>query len=87
VTLSLSIAAGQIARCWPLVGEPRRVWCEGSIWFHGDIAVDNLLASDGKLSAVIDFGTCGVGDPLATWSLPGPTKITRRSTHTSLPQT
>jgi aminoglycoside phosphotransferase (APT) family kinase protein len=39
------------------------VWPSPPIWFHGDIAVDNLLASDGKLSAVIDFGSCGVGDP------------------------
>ncbi|XTZ16859.1 phosphotransferase [Micromonospora echinospora] len=32
-------------------------------WFHGDIAQRNLLLHDGKLAAVIDFGTCGVGDP------------------------
>jgi aminoglycoside phosphotransferase (APT) family kinase protein len=25
--------------------------------------VGNLLTTDGRLSAVIDFGTCGVGDP------------------------
>ena len=33
------------------------------VWFHGDLAYLNLLAQDGKLSAVIDWGTCGVGDP------------------------
>ncbi|RAS67029.1 aminoglycoside phosphotransferase (APT) family kinase protein [Lentzea atacamensis] len=33
------------------------------VWFHGDIASGNLLVADGKLTAVIDFGTCGVGDP------------------------
>ena len=32
-------------------------------WFHGDVAAGNLLLDDGQLSAVIDFGTCGVGDP------------------------
>ncbi|EOD65501.1 aminoglycoside phosphotransferase family protein [Amycolatopsis vancoresmycina] len=32
-------------------------------WFHGDIAPGNLLLEDGELAAVIDFGTCGVGDP------------------------
>ncbi|PRY10753.1 aminoglycoside phosphotransferase family protein [Kineococcus rhizosphaerae] len=32
-------------------------------WFHGDVAPGNLLLSGGELSAVIDFGTCGVGDP------------------------
>jgi aminoglycoside phosphotransferase (APT) family kinase protein len=32
-------------------------------WFHGDVAEGNLLLNDGRLAAVIDFGTCGVGDP------------------------
>ena len=38
-------------------------WRGEPVWFHGDIAVGNLLVAEGKLSAVIDFGTCGVGDP------------------------
>jgi aminoglycoside phosphotransferase (APT) family kinase protein len=33
------------------------------VWFHGDVASGNLLVRDGRLSAVIDFGTSGVGDP------------------------
>ena len=33
------------------------------MWFHGDLAVGNLLLERGRLAAVIDFGTCGVGDP------------------------
>jgi aminoglycoside phosphotransferase (APT) family kinase protein len=33
------------------------------VWFHGDIATGNLLVRDGRLCAVIDFGTSGVGDP------------------------
>jgi aminoglycoside phosphotransferase (APT) family kinase protein len=33
------------------------------VWFHGDIAHGNLLTREGRLSAVIDFGTSGVGDP------------------------
>lgn len=32
-------------------------------WFHGDLAPGNLLLDRGRLTAVIDFGTCGVGDP------------------------
>ena len=32
-------------------------------WFHGDVAAGNLLLDGGRLAAVIDFGTCGVGDP------------------------
>lgn len=38
-------------------------WDGVDIWFRGDIAPGNLLLDGGKLSAVIDFGTCGVGDP------------------------
>jgi aminoglycoside phosphotransferase (APT) family kinase protein len=38
-------------------------WCGAPVWFHGDIASGNLLVVDGKLTAVIDFGTSGVGDP------------------------
>jgi aminoglycoside phosphotransferase (APT) family kinase protein len=30
---------------------------------HGDVASGNLLVAEGRLSAVIDFGTSGVGDP------------------------
>ena len=30
---------------------------------HGDVAEGNLLLADGRLSAVIDFGSSGVGDP------------------------
>ena len=33
------------------------------VWFHGDVARANLLVRDGRLSAVIDFGCAGVGDP------------------------
>jgi aminoglycoside phosphotransferase (APT) family kinase protein len=33
------------------------------VWFHGDVAAGNLLLRGGALGAVIDFGTCGVGDP------------------------
>ncbi|GIJ67153.1 aminoglycoside phosphotransferase family protein [Virgisporangium ochraceum] len=38
-------------------------WAGRPVWFHGDVAPGNLLLRDGVLSAVIDFGTCGVGDP------------------------
>lgn len=39
------------------------VWTREPVWFHGDVAVGNLIAEDDRLSAVIDFGTSGVGDP------------------------
>ncbi|WP_085941018.1 aminoglycoside phosphotransferase family protein [Amycolatopsis decaplanina] len=38
-------------------------WDGADRWFHGDIAPGNLLLDGGELAAVIDFGTCGVGDP------------------------
>jgi aminoglycoside phosphotransferase (APT) family kinase protein len=57
------------------------------VWFHGDIAVGNLLVDDGgRLSAVIDFGTSGVGDPacdlVIAWTLfDGPSReVFRRGT-------
>ncbi|KAF1048106.1 aminoglycoside phosphotransferase family protein [Xylophilus sp.] len=40
-----------------------RAGAERAVWFHGDVAPGNLLARDGYLSAVIDFGLAGVGDP------------------------
>ena len=38
-------------------------WNSPPVWFHGDVALGNLLVRDGRLSAVIDFGCAGVGDP------------------------
>lgn len=38
-------------------------WHRDPVWLHGDLATGNLLAVDGRLSAVIDFGTLAVGDP------------------------
>lgn len=53
------------------VGLAREIWADAldarwdgeDRWFHGDVAEGNLLLKHGKLAAVIDFGTCGVGDP------------------------
>jgi len=36
---------------------------EASVWYHGDVAAGNLLVNNQRLSAVIDFGGLGVGDP------------------------
>jgi aminoglycoside phosphotransferase (APT) family kinase protein len=38
-------------------------WPGPSVWVHGDVSPENLLAAQGRLSAVIDFGCCAVGDP------------------------
>jgi aminoglycoside phosphotransferase (APT) family kinase protein len=49
------------------------VWQGPPVWFHGDMASGNLLVRDGTLAAVIDFGTCGIGDPacdlVIAWTL------------------
>jgi aminoglycoside phosphotransferase (APT) family kinase protein len=59
-------------------------WTGPERWFHGDLAAGNLLVQDGRLAAVIDFGTCGVGDPacdlVIAWTLfSGPSREIFRS--------
>lgn len=43
------------------------------VWVHGDLEAGNLIASDGRLTAVIDWGPLNMGDPavdlLGAWSL------------------
>ncbi|EOD68632.1 aminoglycoside phosphotransferase family protein [Amycolatopsis vancoresmycina] len=38
-------------------------WDRPPVWFHGDFHTGNLLTRSGRLSAVIDFGELGFGDP------------------------
>ncbi|MFE6306590.1 aminoglycoside phosphotransferase family protein [Nocardiopsis sp. NPDC057823] len=38
-------------------------WRRPPVWFHGDFHTGNLLTVGGRLSAVIDFGGFGAGDP------------------------
>ncbi|MFH9404162.1 aminoglycoside phosphotransferase family protein [Streptomyces sp. NPDC017638] len=48
--------------------------CGPHVWLHGDLKPTNLLVRDGRLHAVIDFGTLSVGFPDAEhatlWDLP-----------------
>ena len=48
-------------------------WDRPPVWFHGDLLPGNLLFEHGRLSAVIDFGGLGVGDPacdlMIAWGL------------------
>jgi aminoglycoside phosphotransferase (APT) family kinase protein len=48
-------------------------WQGPPVWIHGDLSAGNLLAVQGRLSAVIDFGGLGVGDPacdlMVAWTL------------------
>lgn len=48
-------------------------WDGPPVWTHGDLLPTNLLASGGRLAAVLDFGCAGIGDPacdlMAAWTL------------------
>ena len=83
VTLGDAVPTDQARAVWEeavaanWTGEPR--------WLHGDIAVGNLLVRDGRLTAVIDFGTSGVGDPacdvVIAWTrFAGPSRAAFRRT-------
>jgi hypothetical protein len=51
-------------------------WDGSPVWVHGDMTGSNLLATDGRLAAVIDFGCCAIGDPACdlgiAWTLLDP---------------
>jgi aminoglycoside phosphotransferase (APT) family kinase protein len=48
-------------------------WRRDPVWVHGDLGPGNLLVRQGELTAVIDWGSAGVGDPavdlMPAWSL------------------
>lgn len=50
-------------------------WAGTPVWIHTDLLRPNLLAHGGRLSAVIDWGGAGIGDPaadvIAAWSVFG----------------
>ncbi|MBQ1094303.1 aminoglycoside phosphotransferase family protein [Streptomyces sp. B93] len=55
------------------------------VWAHGDLSPGNVLVDGGRLSAVIDFGVAGVGDPavdlIIAWNLlPAEARETFRDT-------
>jgi aminoglycoside phosphotransferase (APT) family kinase protein len=48
-------------------------WARPDTWIHADMMPGNVLTSDGRLSAVIDFAAAGLGDPsldlIVAWML------------------
>jgi aminoglycoside phosphotransferase (APT) family kinase protein len=50
-------------------------WDGPPTWSHGDLHAGNVLVAGGRVSAVIDFGCAGVGDPacdvMPAWTLLG----------------
>jgi aminoglycoside phosphotransferase (APT) family kinase protein len=69
--LGAEIPRGDVLRVWEAAVATR--WEREPVWFHGDVAGGNLLLRDGRLAAVIDFGSSGVGDPacdtVIAWTL------------------
>lgn len=54
-------------------------WPGPPVWIHADLQPGNLLLADARLSAVIDFGCLGLGDPavdliVAWYVLPAPAR-------------
>jgi len=69
--LSGEIDVPRITEIWEKALASR--WMGKPVWVHGDVAEGNLLVRDGRLSAVIDFGSSGTGDPacdlVIAWTL------------------
>ena len=60
-TLGDEIPRDDVRRVW--ADAMSTTWDRDPVWFHGDVAGGNLLVRDGRLAAVLDFGSSGVGDP------------------------
>jgi aminoglycoside phosphotransferase (APT) family kinase protein len=70
-TLGDRVEADAIRRVWADACSTE--WAKAPVWVHGDVAASNLLMRNGELVAVIDFGTCAIGDPacdlVIAWTL------------------
>jgi aminoglycoside phosphotransferase (APT) family kinase protein len=68
--LAQEVDADAVTAVWQAALEAP-VWAGPDRWLHGDLLPTNLLVRDGRLSAVIDFGCLGIGDPgcdlMAAW--------------------
>jgi aminoglycoside phosphotransferase (APT) family kinase protein len=62
VSLRGAIDVGTVTAAWEsALRSPE--WEHPPVWIHGDLDSRNLLVEEGRLSAVIDWGCLGVGDP------------------------
>ncbi|MFF4351028.1 aminoglycoside phosphotransferase family protein [Streptomyces sp. NPDC001530] len=66
IDTSAATAAWEAALAAPL-------WTGPPVWLHSDLMPMNLLTRQGRLGAVLDFATVGIGDPacdlIAAWNL------------------
>jgi aminoglycoside phosphotransferase (APT) family kinase protein len=60
-TLAGTIDRAAVTAAWEAA--LKAPWHGAPVWLHGDVSAGNLLVTRGRLSAVIDFGCAGVGDP------------------------
>jgi aminoglycoside phosphotransferase (APT) family kinase protein len=61
-TLRGTLDADAVTTAWEAALQAT-AWPGPPVWIHGDLQAGNLLVRRGRLSAVIDFGCLGVGDP------------------------
>jgi len=68
VALEAVIDPGVVLGLWDsIVATPP--WSGPPLWIHGDLHPGNILVSEGRLSAVIDFGDLTAGDPATDLSV------------------
>jgi aminoglycoside phosphotransferase (APT) family kinase protein len=75
VTLRDAIDVGAVTAAWEsALRSPE--WEHPPVWIHGDLDSRNLLIEEGRLSAVIDWGGLGAGDPacdvMVAWKVLSP---------------
>jgi len=61
-SLGGAVDAGAVTAAWETALRAS-AWEQPPVWIHGDLDARNLLVDRGRLTAVIDFGCLGVGDP------------------------
>ena len=83
---NLGLDLGAALKVWEeSMALPEREEASTPQWYHGDLFAENLLVHGGRLSAVLDFGGLGVGDPtvdlLPAWQVldPGSRKDFRQA--------
>ena len=71
-TLGDEIDAAAVTELWEAALDAPE-WDRPGVWIPGDLDSRNLLAAEGRLCAVLDWGSAGVGDPacdvMAAWKV------------------